>query len=317
MSGFLINSFVFSSGADTTPPTITSSSSVSVAENATLSFTITTDEAATITIGGTDAAQVELASNTLATSHTLRWSSNGTRDYEAPADANTDNVYSITITATDAATNASSPQSFAITVTDVSSTTWDPATVTNVTLSGGNLVATNTGTTSTDQGAHAPSTAGKTSGKWYFEVTFGASPAGGNLGLGIGTTASTYPNMGNSATTGGMVYVSGNIYANGGFSGLAIGARAASDVIGVAADLDNHKIWFKKLNGTPTSWNASSGGSNDPATNVGGVTIPSGTMIPFVTFGGSSGVSTSFTANFGATSFTGSVPSGFTSGWGE
>ncbi len=105
------------SAADTTAPTITSASSVSVAGNTTLSFTITTNEAATITIGGTDAAQAELASNTLATSHTLRWSSNGTRDHDSPADSGANNVYDITLTATDAASNASSPQSFAITVT--------------------------------------------------------------------------------------------------------------------------------------------------------------------------------------------------------
>jgi len=49
---------------------------------------------------------------------------------------------------------------------------------------------------------------------------------------------------------------------------------------------------------------------------VGGKTIVAGTMVPFATLGASGGIGGGvFTANFGATSFRGSVPSGFTSGW--
>jgi hypothetical protein len=39
-------------------------------------------------------------------------------------------------------------------------------------------------------------------------------------------------------------------------------------------------------------------------------------MVPFVTFGGSPGSANNvITANFGASAFSGAVPSGFTSGW--
>jgi hypothetical protein len=192
---------------------------------------------------------------------------------------------------------------------------WDVGTLANVTLSGGNLIASNTGTTSTNQGAHVASSSGKTSGKYYFEITTTAKGSGGNYGLGIGTTAATYTNMGNSALGGDMHYSSGSIWVNGGSSG-SMGARSNGDVIGVAVDLGNRTMWFKKVSGTPSAWNATSGGSADPATNVGGKTVPAGTMVPFVTFGGSGGVGGEvLTANFGGTSFVGSVPSGFTSGW--
>ena len=192
--------------------------------------------------------------------------------------------------------------------------TWDAATVTAVTLSGGNLVATNTGTTSANQGAKVVSTSGKTSGKYYYEITITTKATGANCGLGIGTTASTYTAIGTNATTGAVLYLSGGIWANGANSGSSLASRSTGDVIGVAVDLANRKIWFRKVNGTPTNWNGS--GTADPATNVGGVTVPAGTMIPFCVFGGTSGSTGNvLTANFGASAFTAAVPSGFTTGW--
>lgn len=101
---------------DVTAPTILSANNVTVDGGVVMAFTIETDEAATLTIGGTDAAEVELASNTLATTHVLRWASNGTRTKASPTDDDVDSVYDITITATDAALNDSSPQSFTINV---------------------------------------------------------------------------------------------------------------------------------------------------------------------------------------------------------
>jgi hypothetical protein len=187
--------------------------------------------------------------------------------------------------------------------------TWDPATVTAVTLSGGNLVATNTGTTSADQGARVATASGKISGKLYFETTWTTLTGGLNRSVGIGTTASTYTNMGNSATTGVVAYVGGSLWANGGNTAIVLGAWSAGQVVGIAVDLDNRKLWFRQ---SPSGvWNAN--GANNPVTNVGGVTIPAGTMVPFVTFGGSSGVANNVvTANFGDLAFIGVIPSGFT-----
>jgi len=192
--------------------------------------------------------------------------------------------------------------------------TWEAASVTAVTLSGGNLVATNTGTTSTDQGAKGAAANGKTSGKYYFEVTWTTVSAGnGNLGVGIGTPTSTYTGMGNNATTGDEAFQSGSTYANGSIAGSGTGGVWSSGlVMGVAVDMDNRRIWWRQ---SPSGiWNGNAGYS--PVTNVGGLTIPAGTMVPFVTFGGSGGaVGNVMTANFGASAFSGAVPSGFTSGW--
>ena len=80
--------------------------------------------------------------------------------------------------------------------------TWEAGSVALVTLSGGGLVATNTGTTAPEQGAKVASASSKTSGKYYFEMTWTTSTGGANRSAGIGTTASTYTNMGNGGTTG-------------------------------------------------------------------------------------------------------------------
>jgi len=96
--------------------TITSSSSVSVAENATLSHSLTANESVTWSIvAGGDGARFELSGST------LRWLSNGTKDYEAPNDANTDNVYVVTVRATDSGSNTTD-QTISVTVTDVNDT---------------------------------------------------------------------------------------------------------------------------------------------------------------------------------------------------
>jgi hypothetical protein len=203
----------------------------------------------------------------------------------------------------------------AVKVTGSTFAAWDSATVTAVTLSGGNLVATNTGTTSQDQGAHVAAASGKTSGKYYFEVVWTTVIGGVDLGVGVGTTASTYTGMGfTGGVTGVEMYKSGTVYANGSFqTAISLGLFNSGSIGAVAIDLDNRRAWFKLL--PSGGWNFGNTGA-DPATNVGGVIIPAGTMVPFVTFGGSSGVANNvMTANFGASAFAGAVPSGFTAGW--
>lgn len=211
-------------------------------------------------------------------------------------------------------TSAGQVQLFAVAADTAAAPTWDPAILSGATLSGGNLVVTNTGTTAGDQGARGITA--KTTGKNYFEITFTNFTGGGvDVGIGVGTTDSTYAAMGNNSTTGAAMFLTtGNIWTPGSASGLSIGARASGQTIGVAVDLTNRKIWFKQVSGTPGNWNGS--GTADPATNVGGSTIPAGTMLPFCTFGGSGGSSGNiFTANFGTVAFVGAVPSSFTSGW--
>lgn len=210
-------------------------------------------------------------------------------------------------------TGAAADAPDATVVAGVSYATWDSATVTAVTLSGGNLVATNTGTTAANQGAHVASTAGKTSGKYYFEVTWTTLvvTGGNNFGAGIGTTASTFTAMGGGGTTGVEHYRGGTTWSMGSQVLAGIGAWSAGQTTAFAVDLDNRRFWVRYSSG---NWNNNA--SYDPATNIGGLVIPAGTMVPFVTFGGSGGTTGNvLTANFGASAFAFTVPSGFTSGW--
>jgi len=104
---------------DTTPPTFTSSSSFSAAENIATSATAATiriSESATVTISsGADAARFNISRSDTDTA-IIKF--NVSPDFEAPADVGGNNVYDITLTATDAAANAGT-QSITITVTDV------------------------------------------------------------------------------------------------------------------------------------------------------------------------------------------------------
>jgi hypothetical protein len=194
--------------------------------------------------------------------------------------------------------------------------TWDAATVTAVTLSGGNLVATNTGTTSANQGARVATTSGKASGKHYCEITLTTviASAGDNHSIALGTTGSSYSNLTNFSSDGVVVdSPTGTARSQNAYLGWNLGTLVQGDVICIAADLDNRRVWFRK--GASGNWNGS--GANNPATNTGGQLIPSsGTVVPFAVFGGTNGVAGQVcTANFGASAFSGAVPSGFTSGW--
>lgn len=95
------------------PLAISSLAAVSVEENAQLAHTLTANRSATWTIvGGADAAQFEIDGTT------LMWDSDGTQDYESPADANTDNVYAVVVRATDEA-GGTDDLAMTVTVTDV------------------------------------------------------------------------------------------------------------------------------------------------------------------------------------------------------
>ena len=117
---------------DTTAPTFTSSSSFSAAENistSTNAATIKVSESATVTISsGADAAIFNIVTSDSVTA-LIRFKVSP--DFEAPTDVGGNNVYEITLTATDAASNAGT-QSITITVTDVV----DTSSFNSLTLSG-------------------------------------------------------------------------------------------------------------------------------------------------------------------------------------
>jgi hypothetical protein len=63
-------------------------------------------------VGGADQARFELSGST------LRWLSNGTKNFEAPDDADGNNTYVVQVRATDLASNQTN-QTITVTVTDV------------------------------------------------------------------------------------------------------------------------------------------------------------------------------------------------------
>jgi hypothetical protein len=129
-------------------------------------------------------------------------------------------------------------------------TTWDLSTVTAVTLSGGNLVATNTGTTAQEQGVHVASSHNPSTGKYYFECTITTFTGGAGVAVGIATPASTYTNIKIAADSGFLNSVvghtgTGTILSPSGNTGFSLGALTTGAVICIAVDLTNRRIWFR------------------------------------------------------------------------
>lgn len=84
-------------GAFTFPPVITSPAEISVLEGAPLADVLTADQVVAWSItGGVDAAQFELAED----GRTQRWVDDGAQSFGAPADDDEDNVYEVTVRAT-------------------------------------------------------------------------------------------------------------------------------------------------------------------------------------------------------------------------
>jgi hypothetical protein len=127
---------------DAVAPSMTSSNSGSSAELVAMAFPITVGEVCYFAISGADAAFLELASSTPATSNTVRLTSNALLNYESKAS------YAFTITPTDLSGNVGTPQSCTFTVTDVDEIpqTSPFTNVTNATIS--TVYTSNVGTVS-------------------------------------------------------------------------------------------------------------------------------------------------------------------------
>jgi hypothetical protein len=117
---------------DVTPPSFTNSDTFTVSENIATSFnavTITVNDSATIAIAaGNDGALFNIVIAETATAY-LRFKASP--DYEGPTDAGTNNIYNITVSATDSVGNARS-RTFAIVITNLN----EPSTATPPSVSG-------------------------------------------------------------------------------------------------------------------------------------------------------------------------------------
>ena len=126
------------------------------------------------------------------------------------------------------------------------------------TVSNGNLVSSNTNNVTTP-GIRA--SMAMPSGKWYWEITCGVFTSASTWMIGV---ADTYEkiSIANYTSSGSYLYYSGNGDKYNGSSHSSYGATyTTGDVIGVAYDADNGKIWFAKNN----TWQ----NSGDPAAGTG------------------------------------------------
>jgi hypothetical protein len=154
----------------------------------------------------------------------------------------------------------------------------------------------------------ALATQGFSSGKWYFEfkATFASAYDGtyGGMGDTVGDLYST--NLKAVGLAGGNIGFNGSTLGNYTYSG----AVASGDWLAMAIDLTNLLIWGIDLtNGYP--WN--NNGSANPATGTGGYSLAGATNLPW--YPGTawySGTADTSLFNFGATTFQGTVPAGFT-----
>jgi len=165
---------------------------------------------------------------------------------------------------------------------------------TNVTLSNGSLTATSTVTTGGVRGSY-----GFTSGKYYWEYTLPTWSAA-LPGIALASASLTTGSTGAAGTT-----KTSGIVVNGTVPGPSLGITGGP--IGLAVDFGAKLIWFRTL--PAGNWNGS--GTANPATGAGGVDISSistGPLYPSWTGANNAEV---ITANFGATAFSGTVPSGF------
>ena len=184
-------------------------------------------------------------------------------------------------------------------------TTFNPSDITaHITLSGGNLIATQNAVSTTEA---VRAVDGKTTGKYYIEFTIGGTWAGGNSGVGIASISATLAGLLPSAALGSIYFKGGTVYVNTVSQG-ALTAQAAANVVGVAVDLDANLIWFRIGAG---NWNGNAAYS--PATGIGGYSTASVTTNGLLTFPavtlGSNG--DTVTANFGATAYANTAPTGF------
>tara|TARA_R100001509_G_scaffold151242_1_gene110608 strand:+ start:378 stop:1691 length:1314 start_codon:yes stop_codon:yes gene_type:complete len=131
-------------------------------------------------------------------------------------------------------------------------------------------------------------TLGVTAGKYYAEFKTGAT--GTQAGVIDIEQAQTYDIYGGSQSRGWGYDSDGIIYNNGSNTGGTYASFTAGDVIGIALDMDNHKVYFHKNGTYQNSGNPTSG-----ATGTGAKSITSGYTYTFF-FGAYNG---NMSANFG------------------
>jgi hypothetical protein len=178
--------------------------------------------------------------------------------------------------------------------------------------SSGTLGNTNLSLTASASNPQRIGTIGVSSGKWYYEVTLTSLPAGSDPIAGftdINNTSAVSQYVGQASSSYAIYTISTNSFLqklnNATFTNTNTGVAAQGNIISVALDLDNNKIWFAK-NGTWVD-------SGDPAAGTNSqFTVTAGTYVPaFRASGG--GTASTIDANFGQRPFSYTPPTGFKS----
>jgi hypothetical protein len=182
-------------------------------------------------------------------------------------------------------------------------TTWNPADKSaQIVLSNGNLTITNGGSLNLVGGR---AIASHSSGKFYFEHTVLATNS--NDQLGFGNATESLGSVGQSTNSVGWKFLSGGaVQINGSTIGTAAGGVAVSDVLSAAVDFTGKLIWFRVNAG---NWNNS--GTANPATGTGGFSLSTLAAGPYFPQADVDGASSSYTSNFGGSTYAQTVPAGF------
>lgn len=148
-------------------------------------------------------------------------------------------------------------------------------------------------------------------GKYYWEVKADT--------VNVATTTYVGVAAGNYTTNSGNIFLgavansigfdnNGQVYNNGG-AVTTIQTFASGDTVCVACDLVNNKVWFRTNGG---NWNNAAIGSQDPASNLGGISLTnvvnSGNIYPGLNLAYNND---QLTVDLGDTAFAQTAPAGF------
>jgi hypothetical protein len=187
-------------------------------------------------------------------------------------------------------------------------TTWNPSDLGGTcALSGGNLIASFTGTSVT---GGVRSVDRVYTGQYYWECTFNTAS---NCNWGIANPAATLSGGGSGGANIAQITAAGAVYINSGTIQVNLGAIANGTLVCVALDATSRLIWFRV--GAAGNWNGNAG--NAPG-GAGGLSVApvGGIALPLHAYnGGNTSTNGQVTTNFGGSAFSGAVPSGYTSGF--
>jgi len=177
------------------------------------------------------------------------------------------------------------------------SVTWNPSDKNaNISLSEGNLKATALNI----MWKSVRATTSKSSGKWYWEITINVASTNYNI-LGVGTSSADINSYcGSTNYCYGYAGYDGKKFHSGSSQSYGF-SFTAGDIISVALDMDNGELYFAKNGVWQNSGNPET--RDNPAyTGLSGAFFPMGS--PYTN-------TNAFTANFGATALSYSIPSGY------